>query len=109
MDAQTNSNDRLMSLLTYPIPIVGVIVLLVDSMKNNPVLRTHAIQSLVLSVVLLVVFIVINFIPILGQIVSCIGSLIWLGITIYYGVQAYNGKDVTIPFVTDFCRGQKWI
>jgi hypothetical protein len=28
---------------------------------------------------------------------------------IYYGIKAYNGEYVTIPFLTDFCKQQKWL
>ncbi len=108
MATSDNSNDKILSLLTYPIPLVGIVILLVESMKNNPVLRVHAIQSLALGVVLFGISLLIGFIPII-QIASCILPFLFLGLTIYYGMQAYNGKDVTIPFITDFCRGQKWI
>lgn len=99
------SNDKLMAALTYPIPIVGIIVLLSDSMKNNPFLRLHAVQSIVLGVVLLIVTFVLGLLPIIG----CITPFIWLGVTLYYAYQAYQGKQFSIPFVTDFSRNQKWI
>lgn len=108
MAASDNSNEKLLSLLTYPIPLVGIIILLVESMKSNPVLRGHAIQSIALGVVLFIVSFVIGLIPVV-QVVACILPLVFLGITVYYGIQAYNGKDVTIPVVTDFCKKQGWI
>jgi len=103
--ASDGSNDKLLAALTYPIPLVGIVILVSDSMKNNPFLRTHAIQSLALGVVLFVLSIILSFTVIL----ACIAPIIWLAITIYYGYQAYQGKDVKIPVVTDFCRNQKWI
>ena len=105
MNASSNSNQNLYALLTYPIPLVCIIILVTDSMKNDPVLRTHAVQSIALGVVLAVASVVIGLIPVVG----CVIPFVWLGITIYYGIQAYNGKDVVIPVVTDFCRQQKWI
>lgn len=105
MNTTDSSNDKLLAALTYPIPLVGIIVLVSDSMKNNPFLRTHAIQSLALGVVLFVLSVVLSFTVIL----SCIAPIVWLGITIYYGYQAYQGKDVNIPVITEFCRNQKWI
>jgi len=103
--SSSNSNSNVLALLTYPIPIVGIVILVSDNMKNDPFLRTHAVQSLALSVVLMVATFVISLIPFVG----CLAPLAWLGITIYYGLQANQGKDVNIPVVTDFCRGQKWI
>jgi uncharacterized membrane protein len=105
MNTTDTSNDKLLAALTYPIPLVGIIILVSDSMKNNPFLRTHAIQSLALGVVLFVLSFIITLIPVIG----CFTPIIWLGITLYYAYQAYQGKDVTIPVVTDFCRNQKWI
>ena len=102
---ENNSNDKLLSALTYPLPLVGIIVLVSDSMKNNPLLRTHAVQSLALAVVLLVVTFVLGFIPVVG----CFAPILWLAVTLYYAYQAYQGKDVNIPVVTDFCKNQKWI
>lgn len=99
------SNDKLMAALTYPIPIVGIIVLLSDSMKNNPFLRLHAVQSIALGVALFVITLVISF----TGIGACLAPFIWLGVTLYYAYQAYQGKSFSIPFITDFCRNQKWI
>jgi uncharacterized membrane protein len=99
------SNDRLMAALSYPVPIIGIVVLLSDSMKNNPFLRVHAVQSIALGVVLLIASFILGLIPIIG----CITPLLWLGVTLYYAYQAYQGKNFSIPFVTDFCRNQKWI
>jgi uncharacterized membrane protein len=106
MNASSNSNNNLYALLTYPIPLVGVIILISDSMKNDPFLRTHAVQSIALGVVLGVLSIVLNIVL---PLISCVVPLVALGLTIYYGLQANQGKAVTIPFITDFCRNQKWI
>ena len=103
---ENNSNDKLLSALTYPLPLVGIIILISESMKNNPVLRTHAVQSIALGVVLFVATAILQILPVIGQ---CVVPLIALAITLYYGYQAYQGKDVNIPIVTDFCKNQKWI
>ncbi len=102
---ENNSNDKLLSALTYPIPLVGIIILISDSMKNNPVLRTHAVQSLALGVVLFIASFIIGLIPVVG----CFVPILWLAVTLYYAYVAYQGKDVNIPVVTDFCKNQKWI
>jgi uncharacterized membrane protein len=99
------SNEKLLSALTYPIPLVGIVILVSDTMKNNPVMKKHAVQSLALGVVLAVFFMVLSILPVIG---SCVAGLIWLGVTIYYAMQAYNGKDVVIPVITDFCKKQNW-
>jgi uncharacterized membrane protein len=98
------SNEKLLSALTYPIPLVGIVILVSDTMKNNPVMKKHAVQSLALGVVLAVICTILGLIPIVG----CITPILWLGVTIYYAMQAYNGKDVVIPVITDFCKKQNW-
>jgi uncharacterized membrane protein len=105
MDNNSGSNDKLLGALTYPLPIIGIIVLVSESMKNNAFLRNHAIQSIALAVVLLILSVIVGFIPVIG----CLSPLLWLVITLYYAYQVYQGKDINIPFVTDFCRNQKWI
>ena len=45
--ADVTDNDRLMAALAYPLsPLVSIIILLVESMKNRPFQRYHAMQSL---------------------------------------------------------------
>ena len=99
------NNDQLLGALSYPVGLVGIFVLISDSMKNRQPLRTHAVQGIALNVALLVITFIIGLIPIVG----CLAPLIWLGATIYYGIQAYQGKDVVIPVISDFCKNQKWI
>ena len=99
-----SNNDNLMGLLSYILaPIVGIIVLLSESMKNNPVLKRHAVQSIAYAVVGFIVSTILAVTVIL----ACVA---WLPIipAIIWGIQAYQGKDVTIPVITDFCRKQGW-
>lgn len=106
MSAQSSgSNDNLLAGLTYVIPIVGVIILVSDSMKGNPYLRRHAVQSIALGIVLFVVSFIITLIPVIG----CFTPILWLAVTIYYAIQAYNAKEFAIPVITDFCKNQNWI
>lgn len=108
VNTSATSNDNLMALLSYLFaPVVGIIVLLIDSMKNNPVLRSHAIQSIALAVVLFVVSFLLTVVT--GGLASCVAPLLVIGAQIYYGIQAYQGKPINIPFVTDFCKKQGWI
>jgi uncharacterized membrane protein len=105
MNTSTDNNEKLMGLLAYLLtPIVGIIILVSDSMKNNPVLRKHAVQSIALAVVIFVVAIVMSITVIL----ACLTPLLIIP-QIIYGVQAYQGKDVVIPVITDFCKKQGWI
>ncbi len=46
------SDDKLWSALGYPIPILPIIALLMEEKKNRPFIKFHAVQSLILNVVL---------------------------------------------------------
>ena len=98
------SNQKIMALLAYLIaPIVGIIILVSDSMKSDPVLRKHAVQSIAYSIVA----IVIAFILGITVILSCLFWVPYIPLIIW-GIQAYQGKDVNIPVITVFCKNQGW-
>jgi uncharacterized membrane protein len=105
MSAQpSDSNQKLMGLLAYLLaPIVGIIILVSENMKSDPVLRKHAVQSIAYVIVAFVVAMILTFTVVL----SC---LFWVPYVplIIWGIQAYQGKDVNIPVITDFCKNQNW-
>ncbi len=107
MSTQTPSSDsnaKLMALLAYIIaPIGGIIILLSDSMKNDPVLRKHAVQSIAYAVIEIVLIIIMTFTVIL----ACLAWVPYIPLIIW-GIQAYQGKDINIPVITDFCKKQNW-
>lgn len=106
MSAQpSDSNQKLMGLLAYLLaPIAGIIILLSESMKSDPVLRKHAVQSIAYAIVAFVISTILTVTVVL----SC---LFWVPYVplIIWGIQAYQGKDITIPVITDFCKNQNWI
>jgi uncharacterized membrane protein len=106
-------NDKLMAALSYPIPIVALIILLVEDMKARPFQRFHAIQALAANIVLWVLIVLLGCI--LGAVTFFIGglcgfgaALLWL-ITLYWAYEAYLGKYFEIPWLTEFLRGQNWL
>ncbi len=76
-----------------------------EDKKNRPFLRAHTVQALVWGVIVVVI----------GSILStllffCFGLpflILWV-IGIYWGYQAYQGKYVNIPIITDFVKQQGW-
>jgi len=105
-DQEITSDDKLWALLAYALtPLVPVIILLMEDKKNRPFLKSHNAQALAWGLVNLVI----------GSILStvlffCLGApsiIIW-GVGVYWGIQAYNGKQVTIPVITDFVKKQGW-
>jgi uncharacterized membrane protein len=106
-------NDKLMAALSYPIPLVAIIILLVEDMKNRPFQRYHAIQALAANVALWVIIVVLGCI--LGAVTFFIGGLcgmasilLWF-VTLYWAYEAYQGKYFEIQWITNFLKGQNWL
>ena len=98
-------DDKLWSLLSWIFtPLVPIIVLLLEDKKVRPFIKYNAMQALILGVVNMVVS------GILGAVViGCFIGVAVFAYMIYLGVQSYNGKWVTVPVLTDFCKNQGWI
>jgi uncharacterized membrane protein len=111
-------NDKLMALLAYIFAVVvPVIILLAEDMKDRPFQRYHAIQSLGLSaaslvyeIVACVVFTLLTAVT-AGILGVCLWFLFLLPVipAIIYAIQAYQGKWVEIPVLTDFMKQQSWL
>lgn len=103
MSGGITSDDKLWSLLAYLIPVVGpVLILLQEDKKNRPFIRSHTAQALALGLIFAVSAILIS-----GLIGCCTTPLVGVYM-IYCGVQAYQGRTVTIPVITDFVKNQGW-
>jgi uncharacterized membrane protein len=103
-------DSNVASALTYVAGwVTGLIFLLIE--KEDQEVRFHAAQSIVLSVVFIVVGAVLSIvgaIPIVGLIVIPIGFVVGLGgfiLWLYLIVQAFGGNRVTLPIVGDFAEG----
>jgi len=99
-------NDKMMAAISYPIPIVGIVILLSESMKVRPFQKFHAVQCLAFWVVVCVVGIILS-------IITCgLGSLffpiLWL-VSLWPAYKAYQGEYMEMPVITDFIRKQGWV
>ncbi len=104
VNPEVTSDDKLWVLLAYVLsPIVPIIIIFMEDKKNRPYIKAHNAQALVLGIILVLLGILIGWTVILG----CVPFAFWL-LMIYYGIQGYQGKYVTIPVVTDFCQRQGW-
>ena len=102
--AEPTSDEKLWVLLAYIFsPLVPVIILLMKDKKDLPFIKAHNVQALVMGVVIAVLSSVLAAL-LIGV---CIGIIGWI-LMIYWGIQGYQGKYVTIPIVTDFCKKQGW-
>jgi uncharacterized membrane protein len=69
--------------------------MVMEDKKNRPFLKAHNAQALILGIITVITS---SF---------CVGILVWF-YAIYLGFQAYNGKLVEIPVITNFCKSQGW-
>jgi uncharacterized membrane protein len=115
--AEITDNDKLLAALSYPIPIVAIVILLVEEMKARPFQKYHAVQALAFNVVLWVIIFLAEFVlvPILavvtlgfGAVCGCIPPLLWL-VTLWPAIKAYQGEYMELPVITDFIKNQKWV
>ncbi len=103
---EISDDDKLWALLAYVFtPIVPIILMLMEDKKNRPFIRAHNAQALAWGIVNLVGGTILS-----SLLFFCLGapSLIIWAIGIYWGWQAYQGKEVTIPVITDFVKNQGW-
>lgn len=128
VDPDANSDDKLIALLCYItqlfVPVVmPLIVLFSESSKKRPFQRYHAVQSLALSILIVLVLgamaiggSILFIIPLIGWIFGglllClvpIAGLMAVVAALYYGFQAYQGKRFAIPGITSFMQDQGWL
>ncbi len=102
--ADATSDDKLWALLAYILtPIVPVIILLMEDKKNRPFIKAHNIQALIVGIINVVIGVALSWTLIL----ACVPLLIWFA-CIYWGIQAYGGKYVNIPVITNWVKNQGW-
>lgn len=85
-------------MLSYLFPVIAIVVLFMDEKKQRPYIKFSAVQSLAAAVAISVISVVT---------LGCGGVLGFA--FLYWAYQAYQGVDITIPFVTDFIRKQGWV
>ncbi len=103
--SDVTSDDKLWAALGYPIPIVAVIVLLMEDKKNRHFIKYHAIQSIALWIVYLVLGTIITLVT-FGFGGICF-AIVWL-VFLYLAYLAYQGQLFKVPVITDFIKNQGW-
>jgi uncharacterized membrane protein len=95
-NAEITSDDKLWAALTYIFsPIVPIILMLMEDKKNRPFIKAHNAQALILGIITVLTS------------TFCVGILVWI-YQLYLAYQAYQGKTVEVPLITNFCKGQGW-
>lgn len=98
-----SDDDKLWVLLAYIFtPLIPIVILLMEDKKERPFIKSHNMQALVWGLANTAISVTIS--PFLCGLPSL---AMWL-VGIYWGWQAYQGQEVTIPVVTDFVKNQGW-
>ncbi len=108
------SNDNVIAGICYIIGFFSAIFLFIAPYSTNPTVRFHAMQSIVLSVVVIVGFIVLNVaLSIIASIIPfavflyLLMPLIWLGVVGVYillAVKAFTGNGMELPVVGEWAK-----
>ncbi len=116
------SDDRLMAALAWvtlavlQLPIVSVVLLLAEGNKDRPFQRYHAVTSITFWVVAIgyeilagIAYVILGTVT-LGCGFACLWVIFFLPhvVALYYALQAYNGKAVEIPVISEFVHKQGW-
>jgi len=99
MSSEITQDDKLWALLSWLLWPVAIVVLLMDDKKSRPFIKYNAVLGLAFAVVLYV----------LGTVTA--GCLLVVGgiYAIVLAIQAFQGKWVTVPLLTDFVKKQHWV
>ena len=105
VDSGITSDDKLWALLSYIFsPLIPLIMLLIEEKKNRHFIKYHAVQSLILGLIEVILYLVLGWI----FVGFCLGLVLWIYM-IVIGFKAYQGEYVVVPVVTDFMKKQNWV
>ncbi|SDB80965.1 Uncharacterized membrane protein [Pelagirhabdus alkalitolerans] len=84
--------------------ITGIIFLLIE--KDNSFVRYHAIQSIILTIFIIILNTVLSVIPIIGWLIGILLSPVFMFLWIYTMWKAYQNKRFTLPVISKIARDQ---
>lgn len=94
-------------IIAYVIPILTGIIVLFLKGDDDKRLKLHSIQAILLGIAFVVLWIIFGaltfFLFFLWVFTSLILLLIWL-YGLYVGLEAYRGRDMVIPKITELAR-----
>ena len=97
MNMGVSSDDKLWAALAYVFsPLIPIILMLMEDKKNRPFIRANNAQALVLGVAQIILY------------AACGLGILVLIYQLYLAYQAYQGKTIEVPFVTNFVKNQGW-
>lgn len=109
-----NMDANIMAVITYILPIIAAYLPIVWRIawilpvaiffmeKNSNLVKFHAMQSVALHVVRVVVLSILGIIPLLGGLVGFIVGIAFILLAIIAIVGAFSYEEFRIPFIGDF-------
>jgi uncharacterized membrane protein len=103
--SSTGMEENVAGLVTYVLWLVtGILFLVIE--KKSRFVRFHAMQSILVSAVLILLNMILGFIPVIGWLVGLLiaplGFVLWL----FLMYQAFKGKWYKLPYLGDIAEKQ---
>ncbi len=103
--SSTGIDPKVAGLLCYlGMFITGILFLVIE--KKSRFVKFHAMQSIMVTVVLIVINIVLGFIPIIGWLVGLLLSPLTFVLWIALMLLALQGKWFKLPIIGDYAEQQ---
>ncbi|MBP1932162.1 DUF4870 domain-containing protein [Ammoniphilus resinae] len=103
--SSTGMDVNLAGVLSYLLGIItGIIFLVLE--KESRFVKFHAMQSILVSVFLILLNIVLGFIPIIGWLIGLLVAPMSLILWIYLMLQAYKGRWYKLPVLGEMAEKQ---
>lgn len=101
---EVTQDDKLWSALSYPIPLIAILVLLMEDKKKRPFVKYHAVQAIAFNIALWVIIFLLSITVVL----AICAPFLWFA-TLWPAFDAYKGNKTTIPVISDFIQKQGWV
>jgi uncharacterized membrane protein len=97
----TRSDTNLLGALCYFLGWVTGVILWFSVPKTNKFIRFHAMQSIIFSVVLMIIFFALLWVPVIGWVISGLVGLLAFVLWIVLMVKAYQAQMYKLPVIGD--------
>ena len=105
--AKNHEDDAAWFIVAYVLSIVTGIVVLFLKGNDGKRIRFHSMQAIFLGILMIIVDIVFGLLTFGSFFIGILGILlnvfIWL-YGLYVGLEAYNGRDISIPVIGDYAK-----
>jgi uncharacterized membrane protein len=103
--SSTGMDENVAGLLTYVLGLfTGILFLILE--KKSRFVKFHAMQSILVSAVLILLNMILGFIPIIGWLVSILVAPLSFILWLFLMFQAYKGKWYKLPYLGDIADKQ---